>query len=59
MTAIIVDDREEINSLSNGLVQVVERFKGQTCFATPDDERGDALTDRRDGGAAAVRSRGT
>jgi PhoH-like ATPase len=26
-------DREEINSLSNGLVQVVERFKGQTCFA--------------------------
>lgn len=26
-------DREEINSLSNGLVQVIERFKGQTCFA--------------------------
>jgi PhoH-like ATPase len=26
-------DREEINSLSNGLVQVVERFKGQACFA--------------------------
>jgi PhoH-like ATPase len=26
-------DRGEINSLSNGLVQVVERFKGQACFA--------------------------
>jgi PhoH-like ATPase len=26
-------DREEINSLSNGLVQVVERFKGEPCFA--------------------------
>jgi PhoH-like ATPase len=26
-------DRQEINSLSNGLVQVVERFKGQPCFA--------------------------
>lgn len=26
-------DREEINALSNGLVQVVERFKGQPCFA--------------------------
>jgi PhoH-like ATPase len=26
-------DRKEINSLSNGLVQVVERFKGQPCFA--------------------------
>lgn len=26
-------DREEINALSNGLVQVVERFKGQSCFA--------------------------
>ncbi len=26
-------DRSEINSLSNGLVQVVERFKGQPCFA--------------------------
>ena len=26
-------DREEINSLSNGLVQVVERFKGQPSFA--------------------------
>jgi PhoH-like ATPase len=26
-------DREEINSLSNGLVQVVERFKGQPTFA--------------------------
>lgn len=26
-------DREEINALSNGLVQVVERFKGQACFA--------------------------
>ena len=26
-------DREEINELSNGLVQVVERFKGQPCFA--------------------------
>ena len=26
-------DREEINSLSNGLVQVIERFKGQPCFA--------------------------
>lgn len=26
-------DREEINSLSNGLVQVVERFKGQPCYA--------------------------
>jgi len=26
-------DREEINSLSNGLVQVVERFKGQACYA--------------------------
>lgn len=25
-------DREEINTLSNGLVQVVERFKGQACF---------------------------
>ena len=26
-------DREEINALSNGLVQVVERFKGQPSFA--------------------------
>jgi PhoH-like ATPase len=26
-------DRAEINSLSNGLVQVVERFKGEACFA--------------------------
>jgi PhoH-like ATPase len=26
-------DRSEINALSNGLVQVVERFKGETCFA--------------------------
>lgn len=26
-------DREEINALSNGLVQVVERFKGEPCFA--------------------------
>lgn len=26
-------DREEINSLSSGLVQVVERFKGEPCFA--------------------------
>jgi PhoH-like ATPase len=26
-------DRAEINSLSNGLVQVVERFKGESCFA--------------------------
>jgi len=26
-------DREEINSLSNGLVQVIERFKGEPCFA--------------------------
>ena len=26
-------DREEINSLSRGLVQVVERFKGEPCFA--------------------------
>ena len=26
-------DREEINALSNGLVQVVERFKGQQGFA--------------------------
>jgi PhoH-like ATPase len=26
-------DREEINALSNGLVHVVERFKGQPCFA--------------------------
>ena len=26
-------DRAEINSLSNGLVQVVERFKGEPCFA--------------------------
>lgn len=26
-------DREEINALSNGLVQVVERFKGQPCYA--------------------------
>jgi len=26
-------DRTEINALSNGLVQVVERFKGETCFA--------------------------
>jgi len=26
-------DRTEINSLSNGLVQVVERFKGESCFA--------------------------
>ncbi len=25
-------DRSEVNSLSNGLVQVVERFKGQPCF---------------------------
>ncbi len=25
-------DRKEINALSNGLVQVVERFKGQACF---------------------------
>lgn len=25
-------DREEINALSNGLVQVVERFKGQACY---------------------------
>jgi PhoH-like ATPase len=25
-------DREEINALSNGLVQVVERFKGEPCF---------------------------
>jgi PhoH-like ATPase len=25
-------DREEINALSNGLVQVVERFKGQSCY---------------------------
>lgn len=25
-------DREEINALSNGLVQVVERFKGQPCY---------------------------
>ena len=26
-------DREEVTALSNGLVQVVERFKGQSCFA--------------------------
>lgn len=26
-------DRNEINSLSNGLVQVVEKFKGEPCFA--------------------------
>ena len=26
-------DRAEIDSLSNGLVQVVERFKGESCFA--------------------------
>ncbi len=26
-------DRSEINALSNGLVQVVERFKGEACFA--------------------------
>ena len=26
-------DRSEITSLSNGLVQVVERFKGEACFA--------------------------
>ena len=26
-------DREEVNSLSSGLVQVVERFKGEPCFA--------------------------
>jgi PhoH-like ATPase len=26
-------DRPEINALSNGLVQVVERFKGEPCFA--------------------------
>ena len=26
-------DRAEINALSNGLVQVVERFKGEPCFA--------------------------
>jgi PhoH-like ATPase len=26
-------DRSEINALSNGLVQVVERFKGESCFA--------------------------
>jgi PhoH-like ATPase len=26
-------DRSEINALSNGLVQVVERFKGEPCFA--------------------------
>ena len=26
-------DREDVDSLSNGLVQVVERFKGQPCFA--------------------------
>ena len=26
-------DRAEINALSNGLVQVVERFKGESCFA--------------------------
>jgi PhoH-like ATPase len=26
-------DREEINSLSNGLVQVIERFKGEPSFA--------------------------
>lgn len=26
-------DREDVDSLSNGLVQVVERFKGQSCFA--------------------------
>ena len=26
-------DRAEINSLSNGLVQVVERFKGEPSFA--------------------------
>jgi PhoH-like ATPase len=25
-------DREEVNALSNGLVQVVERFKGQACY---------------------------
>lgn len=25
-------DRSEINALSNGLVQVVERFKGEACF---------------------------
>jgi len=25
-------DRAEINALSNGLVQVVERFKGEPCF---------------------------
>ena len=33
-------DREEINALSNGLVQVVERFKGQQGFVAADrDER--------------------
>jgi PhoH-like ATPase len=26
-------DRTEINALSNGLVQVIERFKGEACFA--------------------------
>lgn len=26
-------DREDVDSLSNGLVQVVERFKGEPCFA--------------------------
>lgn len=26
-------DRAEVDSLSNGLVQVVERFKGESCFA--------------------------
>jgi PhoH-like ATPase len=26
-------DRAEVNALSNGLVQVVERFKGEPCFA--------------------------
>lgn len=26
-------DREDVDSLSNGLVQVVERFKGESCFA--------------------------
>jgi len=39
-------DRSEITSLSNGLVQVVERFKGQLLFRPPADAGRRQVEDR-------------
>ena len=39
-------DRAEIDALSNGLVQVVERFKGEPTLRAPDHERSRAVADR-------------